>query len=156
MSPPVDQFTAHGYDLQFGTNVIGHFLFTILLLPVLRAASKTSPDSPAGVVTTSSLGHRAGVKGAIVWETLKPGENSSPVDKARRRMGLDVLYYQSRSVRKSGFLVVNQTHRRLCSRQFLMTKDLAKRHGSDGHHSTLVRRTSLFFSWYESNYFPPK
>lgn len=35
MTPPLDMKTANGYDGQFGTNVLGHYLFTICLLPVL-------------------------------------------------------------------------------------------------------------------------
>ena len=35
MNPPIDMKTANGYDVQFGTNVLGHYLFTISLLPVL-------------------------------------------------------------------------------------------------------------------------
>jgi len=57
MVPPVEQLTADGYDLQFGTNVLGHFYFTKLLLPTLIATAKTSSDGKARVVNTSSLGH---------------------------------------------------------------------------------------------------
>ena len=32
---PVADVTADGYDMQFGTNVVGHFLLTQLLLPAL-------------------------------------------------------------------------------------------------------------------------
>lgn len=35
MAAPVEMKTSNGYDLQFGTNVLGHYLFTMLLLPVL-------------------------------------------------------------------------------------------------------------------------
>jgi len=44
--------TAEGCELQFGSNHIGHFLFTCLLLPALRAAA------PARVVILSSAGHK--------------------------------------------------------------------------------------------------
>jgi hypothetical protein len=37
MEPPIDMITADGYDLQFGTNVIGHRLFTGLLMPDILA-----------------------------------------------------------------------------------------------------------------------
>lgn len=43
MVSPVEQKTANGYDLQFGTNVLGHSLFTTLLLPVLIHTTQTSP-----------------------------------------------------------------------------------------------------------------
>lgn len=43
--------TADGFELQFGTNVLGHFALTGLLLPQLKA----TPGSR--VVTVSSVGH---------------------------------------------------------------------------------------------------
>ncbi len=49
MTPPQRQETADGFELQFGTNHLGHFALTGHLLPVLRAA-----DS-ARVVTVSSI-----------------------------------------------------------------------------------------------------
>jgi protochlorophyllide reductase len=51
MAPPL-QRTADGFEMQFGTNHLGHFALTGLLLPVLMRA-----DRPR-VVTTSSLIHR--------------------------------------------------------------------------------------------------
>ncbi|KAI9443884.1 NAD(P)-binding protein [Lactarius indigo] len=55
MMSPVEQVTVQKYDLQFGTNVIGHWLFTRLLLPALFAATDASPShEKARVVTVSS------------------------------------------------------------------------------------------------------
>ncbi len=45
-------YTPDGFERQFGTNYLGHYLLTRLLLPVLRAAA------PARVVVLSSSGHR--------------------------------------------------------------------------------------------------
>ena len=53
MFPP-HSLTKDGYELQFGTNHLGHFALTGLVLPSLLAA----PGSR--VVTLSSNGHRAG------------------------------------------------------------------------------------------------
>lgn len=49
MVPPLGR-TADGFELQFGTNHLGHFALTNLLLPRIRQR----------VVTVSSSGHRAG------------------------------------------------------------------------------------------------
>lgn len=54
MTPPKRLETADGFELQFGTNHIGHFALTAQLLSLLRK----SPD--ARVVTVSSLANRAG------------------------------------------------------------------------------------------------
>ncbi|KIM74352.1 hypothetical protein PILCRDRAFT_14500 [Piloderma croceum F 1598] len=42
MAPPIEDITADGYDLQFGTNVLGHFYFTKLLLPALIVAAQST------------------------------------------------------------------------------------------------------------------
>jgi NAD(P)-dependent dehydrogenase (short-subunit alcohol dehydrogenase family) len=46
--------TADGFELQFGTNHLGHFLLTTLLIPALVAAA------PSRVVVVSSNGHHMG------------------------------------------------------------------------------------------------
>ncbi|KAH9005390.1 NAD(P)-binding protein [Lactarius hatsudake] len=56
MMLPKEQVTAQKYDMQFGTNVIGHWLLTELLLPALFAATDASPShEKARVVTVSSV-----------------------------------------------------------------------------------------------------
>lgn len=54
MAVPHRQTTAQGFELQFGTNHLGHFALTVRLLPALfrRPGSR--------VVTVSSLNHRLG------------------------------------------------------------------------------------------------
>jgi len=54
MTPPRYRQTEDGYELQFGTNHLGHFALTGRLLPALLAA----PDSR--VVTVSSIAHHQG------------------------------------------------------------------------------------------------
>jgi len=49
MTPPQRQETQDGFELQFGTNHLGHFALTGHLLPLLRAAQS------ARVVTVSSI-----------------------------------------------------------------------------------------------------
>ena len=54
MTPPRHRTTADGFELQFGTNHLGHFALTGLLMPNLLAA-------PAPRVTTvSSIAHHSG------------------------------------------------------------------------------------------------
>ena len=50
MAPPKGSKTTQGYELQIGTNVLGPFLFTKLLLPIL---AKTAANSPKGTVRVS-------------------------------------------------------------------------------------------------------
>jgi len=51
MACPLER-TSEGHEMQFGTNHIGHFLFTCLLVPALKASGK------ARVVNLSSGGHK--------------------------------------------------------------------------------------------------
>jgi NAD(P)-dependent dehydrogenase (short-subunit alcohol dehydrogenase family) len=51
--------TAQGFEMQFGTNHLGHFLFTGLLLPSLLQAAKGS-DREVRIISLSSAGHRFG------------------------------------------------------------------------------------------------
>jgi len=54
MAPPMRATTADGFELQLGTNFLGHFALTARLLPLLCRA--LSPR----VVTVSSVAHRIG------------------------------------------------------------------------------------------------
>jgi NAD(P)-dependent dehydrogenase (short-subunit alcohol dehydrogenase family) len=59
MAPPTWRATEDGFELQFGTNHLGHFALTGRLLPALLAAPA------ARVVTVSSLRHRAGTAAVL-------------------------------------------------------------------------------------------
>ena len=52
MIPPIDQLTAQKFDLQFGTNVLGHLLLIRLLYPLL--VSTTTPEDPSRIVWVAS------------------------------------------------------------------------------------------------------
>ncbi|CAE6423440.1 unnamed protein product [Rhizoctonia solani] len=95
MMPSVDQRTADGYDLQFGTNVLGHYFFTTLLLPTLIHTAKNSPlaHGHARVINTSSSAVYMVPKGGIVWDTL--GTDSANVQ-AAKKTGTTSLYAQSK------------------------------------------------------------
>jgi NAD(P)-dependent dehydrogenase (short-subunit alcohol dehydrogenase family) len=59
MAPPKKVVTEDGFELQFGTNYLGHFVLTGLLLPALLASS-----SPR-VVTVASIAHHGGSEEVI-------------------------------------------------------------------------------------------
>jgi NAD(P)-dependent dehydrogenase (short-subunit alcohol dehydrogenase family) len=69
MSPPSRLTTADGFELQFGTNFLGHFALTLRLLPLLLAA-----PAPR-VVTVSSLAARFG---AIRFDDLQSERGYRP------------------------------------------------------------------------------
>jgi NAD(P)-dependent dehydrogenase (short-subunit alcohol dehydrogenase family) len=71
MALPRRQTTADGFEMQFGTNYLGHFALTARLMPLLRRSSGPR------VVSVSSLAHRTGfidfddLQGARVYSPWK-------------------------------------------------------------------------------------
>ena len=113
----IDKLTSQGFDMQFGTNVVGteqhpflsfllprppllpgHFYFTKLLIPVLTATAKDAPAGSVRVVNISSLGHYMTPPEGIQWSTLKPGDDYLALGK---KIGALKLYGQSKLVKKT-------------------------------------------------------
>jgi NAD(P)-dependent dehydrogenase (short-subunit alcohol dehydrogenase family) len=59
MAPPKLALTADGFEKQFGTNHLGHFILTGLLLPALVESGH------GRVVTVSSVAHRGGTEAVL-------------------------------------------------------------------------------------------
>ncbi len=74
MSPPRRLETADGFELQFGTNVLGHFALTGLLLPTLQASASESYPHPR-IVTIASIAHK---KGRLNFDDLQSSRSYSP------------------------------------------------------------------------------
>ena len=70
MTPPQRQTTADGFELQFGTNYLGHFALTAQLLPLLQQG-----DAPR-VINLSSVAAR---QGAIDFADLQAERNYQPM-----------------------------------------------------------------------------
>ncbi|KAJ2912527.1 hypothetical protein MD484_g7884, partial [Candolleomyces efflorescens] len=100
MAPPTDQVTAQGYDLQFGTNVLGHFHFTKLLIPTLLNTVKSAPDWKPRIVHTSSV--VSSLASPLDFNTLNDGP-------ARRGKAPRWLYKQSKL---ANIMVSNELARR--------------------------------------------
>jgi NAD(P)-dependent dehydrogenase (short-subunit alcohol dehydrogenase family) len=73
----------------------GHFYLTKLLLPVLTATAKKSPEKSVRVVNVSSLAHYLGAPEGIRWTTLAIGNESL---EARKGLGSVRLFGQSKTV----------------------------------------------------------
>jgi NAD(P)-dependent dehydrogenase (short-subunit alcohol dehydrogenase family) len=56
-APPVRKETADGFELQLGTNVLGHFALTAQLMPALERAASASAAAPR-IITIASIAHR--------------------------------------------------------------------------------------------------
>ena len=75
MACPFDK-TQDGYEIQMGTNHLGHFALTGLLMPLLEATKN------ARIVATSSIGHRMGKIdfADINWEKRKYNSSQAYAD----------------------------------------------------------------------------
>ena len=58
VSPSDHEYTRDGIEMQFGTNHVGPFLLTNLLMPRLRNAAKVSLPGSTRIVNVTSAGHR--------------------------------------------------------------------------------------------------
>lgn len=97
--------TKQGFEIQFQTNYLAHYLLTSLLLPILLATSKDSPAGTVRIVNVSSDGHAK----------LAPREGILFEDKFRAKdAGTWTRYGLSK--------LANVLH----------TKELARRYGGDG------------------------
>jgi retinol dehydrogenase 12 len=55
MVPPKGSVDAQGNELQMGTNCLGPFLFSVLLLPILQKTAKEAPQDSVRVTWSSSI-----------------------------------------------------------------------------------------------------
>jgi NAD(P)-dependent dehydrogenase (short-subunit alcohol dehydrogenase family) len=104
MTPPNRDTTSDGFELQFGSNYLGHFALTAHLLPLLRAAGR------ARVVSLSSLAARLG---RIHFDDLQFEKRYSPMA-AYAQSKLAVLMFArelNRRSRDAGWgIVSNAAH----------------------------------------------
>lgn len=75
MTPPKRLETKDGFELQFGTNVLGHFALTGLLMPALERAAAEKEQNPR-VVTIASIAHK---RGRINFDDLQSTKQYSPM-----------------------------------------------------------------------------
>ncbi|KAI6032762.1 hypothetical protein F5J12DRAFT_796251 [Pisolithus orientalis] len=132
MNPPVEKLTEDGYDLQFGTNVLGHFYLTNLLLPLLLSTARSSPDGTVRVVNTSSNGHWFS---GLDFDTFK----DSPKRRAKNQVA---LYGQS----KTGNIVFSAELHRRYRDQGIVSTSL----NPGGIRTELQRHQGGFVQWISS------
>ena len=75
MAPPKRLQTVDGFELQFGTNVLGHFALTALLMPALEQAAAASAERPR-VVMLASIAHK---RGRLNFDDLQSTKNYGPM-----------------------------------------------------------------------------
>jgi NAD(P)-dependent dehydrogenase (short-subunit alcohol dehydrogenase family) len=88
MAPPKRLDTKDGFELQFGTNVLGHFALTGLLMPALEQASAESSDRPR-IVTIASIAHK---RGQLNFDDLQSTKNYSPMRAYQQSKLADLMF----------------------------------------------------------------
>ncbi|SPO04194.1 related to alcohol dehydrogenase homolog Bli-4 [Cephalotrichum gorgonifer] len=82
--------TKEGYEIQFGTNHMGHAYLTKLLLPVLETTARTGD---VRIVSLSSDGHTMWPQGEFHFESLKtPADSLGPYKRYFRSKLANVLW----------------------------------------------------------------
>jgi NAD(P)-dependent dehydrogenase (short-subunit alcohol dehydrogenase family) len=87
MAPPKRLQTADGFELQFGTNVLGHFALTALLMPALEQAA-ASPERPR-IVTLASIAHK---RGQLNFDDLQSAKTYSPMKAYQQSKLADLIF----------------------------------------------------------------
>jgi NAD(P)-dependent dehydrogenase (short-subunit alcohol dehydrogenase family) len=88
MAPPRRVETTDGFELQFGTNMLGHFALTALLLPAMEAAADHSPERPR-VVTIASIAHK---KGRLNFDDLQSTRRYGPMSAYRQSKLANLMF----------------------------------------------------------------
>lgn len=97
--------TKEGYEIQFGTNHVGHALLLKLLTPLLI---KTAAQSEVRVVIVSSVAHKFPASGGIQFESLKTNaENMSTNDRYGQSKLANLIYAREFATRYPQFITVS-------------------------------------------------
>jgi NAD(P)-dependent dehydrogenase (short-subunit alcohol dehydrogenase family) len=86
MAPPKRLETADGFEIQFGTNVLGHFALTGLLMPLLERAAVSER---ARVVTVASIAHK---RGRLNFDDLQSARHYSPMQSYQQSKLADLMF----------------------------------------------------------------
>lgn len=92
--------TEDGYEVQFGTNHLGHFLLSKILLPTLLASTKL-PNADVRVISMSSLAHIF----TLPWRGI-------PFDSLQSSMPWSPTLLRYAQSKLANILLVKEIHRR--------------------------------------------
>jgi NAD(P)-dependent dehydrogenase (short-subunit alcohol dehydrogenase family) len=86
MAPPKRLETTDGFEIQFGTNVLGHFALTGLLMPQLERAAVSERSR---VVTVASIAHK---RGRLNFNDLQSTRRYSPMQSYQQSKLADLMF----------------------------------------------------------------
>ena len=100
--------TKDGYEMQFGTNHVGHALLFKLLAPVLLKTAAGPPKGDVRVISVSSEGHKYVPKVGIVFDSLKTdGSSLKATDRYGQSKLANVIYAREIAKRYPQFTSVS-------------------------------------------------
>ncbi len=135
MALPKRKTTEDGFEMQFGTNHLGHFAVTLLLLPLLSAG--TLPR----ITTVSSTANRIG---RINFDDLQAERTYRPFGAYAQSKLANILFaaeFQRRADAAGLRLTSNSAHPGLAH-----TDIVANGFGADSVHARVVKRIGPMFS----------
>lgn len=89
LAPPKRELTEDGFELQFGTNVLGHFALTCRLMPALLAARGAVPDDRSRIVTVASIAHK---RCRLDFDDLQAERRYSPMGAYKQSKLADLMF----------------------------------------------------------------
>lgn len=90
MVPPKGSKDAHGHELQMGTNCLGPFLLSELLVPVLQKTAKEAPEGSVRVTWAASSAVQFSPQGGIQFQedgNVKPEYSHPALDYGASKAG---------------------------------------------------------------------
>ncbi|KAK9482731.1 hypothetical protein V1527DRAFT_327698 [Lipomyces starkeyi] len=110
---PIGSTTVQGHEAHMGTNCLGSFLLTKLLLPVLLRTAKSSPNASVRVVFTSSgVIEMTGPPGGVSLAELAPGNYGKDITRNYSASKAGNWFLASefdKRTRKDGIVCVSQS-----------------------------------------------
>jgi NAD(P)-dependent dehydrogenase (short-subunit alcohol dehydrogenase family) len=89
MAPKQRLETVDGFELQFGTNVLGHFALTLRLLPALQRAAAVGGAQRPRVVTIASIAHK---QGRLNFDDLQSEKSYNPMGAYQQSKLADLMF----------------------------------------------------------------
>ncbi len=89
MAPKKRLETKDGFELQFGTNVLGHFALTCLMMPMLERGRGSIKEESPRIVTVSSIAHKRGI---VDFEDLQSRKRYDPMKAYAQSKLADLMF----------------------------------------------------------------
>lgn len=107
MIPPQGSKTAQGYELQLGTNNLGHFLFVKYLHDILKKTAVMAPKNSVRIIWVSSSAAMLAPKPPINFENMDYHKDEGAMTKYCRSKAGNVIHCAEFAKRTAGDGILN-------------------------------------------------